>query len=148
MMLYSVAIHQENGRFVAHVPDLPTLHADGGSMAEVIGNVRLAIIEYLQSLVSSNHPVPAGQDIGVHLTNPDFFGHTWAIIGLDSLRISQHLISVDLELPKSLLLSIYYELGDGEGSDVSQEMVRNYVIEAIKERLRHSPKNQAKSGER
>lgn len=153
MMFYSVAIHQANGAFVAVVPDLPNIEVAGESMAGVIGDVRLTIIEHLQNLVSNNQPIPAGQDIGVHLLNERYLGHTWAIITLDSLRLSQHLVSVDVSLPKSLLLSIYHELGNqipdrAVGDDeieqvlqVSDGLVQEFIIDAIKEKLTHIKKN-------
>lgn len=152
MMFYSVAIHQANGAFVAVVPDLPNIEVAGESMAGVIGDVRLTIIEHLQNLVSNNQPIPAGQDIGVHLLNERYLGHTWAIITLDSLRLSQHLVSVDVSLPKSLLLSIYHELeqkipnqavGDdevGKVLEVSHEFIQSFILSAIKEKLAHSKK--------
>lgn len=152
MMLYSVAIHQENGAFLAVVPDLPSIEVGGDNMAQVIGDVRLAIIEHLQNLVSNNQPIPAGQDIGIHLADKRFLGHTWAIVTLDSLRLSQHLVPVELAMPKSLLLSIYHELeqkipnqavGDdevGKVLEVSHEFIQSFILSAIKEKLAHSKK--------
>lgn len=151
-MLYSVAIHQEGGKFVAVVPDLPNLEVVGDNMASVIGDIRLTIIEHLQNLVSNNQPIPAGQDIGIHLADSRFLGHTWAIVTLDSLRLSQHLVPMELAMPKSLLLSIYHELGhklpnQAVGDDevdkilqVSHEFIQNFILSAVKEKLTHSKK--------
>lgn len=138
MMLYSVAIHQDNGAFLAVVPDLPNVEVGGDNMAQVIGDVRLAIIDHLQNLVSNNQPIPAGQDIGVHLGNQKYLGHTWAIITLDSLRLSQHLVPIELALPKSLLLSIYHELEyEANNDEIPNELLSTFIIDTIKERLTH-----------
>lgn len=128
-MIYPVAIHKENGHFFAKVPDLPSLQIDGASMADVIENARLVIIEHLQNLADNNLPINEGQDISVHLDNAEFFGHTWAIISLDSLRLAQTTLSYRLDLPKSMLAAIQNSVG-GDG-----KLAEQFILDAIREKL-------------
>lgn len=126
-MLYSVAIYQKDQQFFAKVPDLPMLDISGASMADVIGNAKLVIIDHLQRLVNEGQALVDGQDIGVHLNNPEFFGHTWAIISLDSMRFAQKTIDYHLAIPKPTLDKIYQQLGD----TASVDKVQAFIIDAI-----------------
>lgn len=130
-MLYPVAIYQANGQFIAHAPDLPTLSITGESMADVINNARLTIIEHLHLLAEKNSPIPKGNDLNVHLENPQFFGQTWAIISLDSLRFSQETVTYQLALPKKMLDDIYRILGD----NASVDGVQAFMVGAIQDKL-------------
>lgn len=130
-MLYPIAIYQANGRFVAHAPDLPTLPMTGETMADVIHNARMAIIEYLQKLANQKQPIPKGKEISEHLDNPDYFGRTWAIISLDSLRFHQETIAYELLLPKNMLDGIYQRLG----GEVAMEKVQAFILGAIQDKL-------------
>lgn len=133
-MLYPVAMIEQNNGYVAKIPDLPTLLIEGDSMAQTISNVRAAIIHYLQSLADADLTIPEGQDIGTHLSNPEYFGHTWAIISLDSLRLSHQTLSFRLELPKSLIKTLSDRLGV-EDDMISQSEVEAFVIQAVREKL-------------
>lgn len=130
-MLYPVAIYQANGQFVAHTPDLPALSIMGENMADVIRNARSIIIDHLQELADKNEPIPKGSDLGHHLDNPDFFGQTWAIISLDSLRFSQATIAYQLNIPKKLLDEIYATLGSGANVDA----VQDFIISSVQQKL-------------
>lgn len=133
-MIYPVAIQKDpnnNTPFVAIVPDLPNLHIEGDSMADVIHNARLVIMAHLQSKAENNEPIASGQDISVHLDNPKFFGHTWAIISLDSLRFTQSTLTYHLTLPKTTLDAICRTLGD----NASPELVQAFMLDAIKHKL-------------
>lgn len=126
-MLYPVAIYQKDQQFFAKVPDLPMLEICGEGMADVIGNAKLVIIDYLQGLLDEGQPLVDGQDIGVHLNNPEFFGYTWAIISLDSLRFAQKTVDYHLAMPKAILDAIYQQLGD----TASVDKVQAFILEAI-----------------
>lgn len=132
-MLYPIAIYQANGRFVAHAPDLPTLPMTGETMADVIHNARMVIMEYLQKLANQKQPIPKGKEISEHLDNPDYFGRTWAIISLDSLRFHQETVVYELVLPKDVLDGIYQVLGDHSTAD----KVQDFILTAIQEKLEH-----------
>lgn len=130
-MLYPIAIYQANGRFVAHAPDLPTLPIVGETMADVIHNARVVIIDYLQDLANHHQPIPKGNNISGHLDNPDYFGRTWAIISLDSLRFGQATVAYQLPLPKKTLDDIYQMLGENS----STQTVQDFIIAAIEDKL-------------
>lgn len=130
-MFFAVAIHQAEGQYVAYVPDLPELNVYGKDMADVIGNTRVAMIDYLQNLVDKGITLPKGQAIDVHLNNPQFLGYTWAIISLDSLRFAQKNLSYHLTLPKIMLEEIYDKLG----SDANDDAVQAFMIAAISHAL-------------
>lgn len=134
-MLYPVAMIEQDNGYVAKIPDLPTLLIEGDSMAQTISNVRAAIIHYLQSLADADLVIPEGQDIGTHLSNPQYFGHTWAIISLDSLRLSRQTLSFRLELPKSLIKQLSDTLGV-ENDAISQSEIEAFIIQAVREKLR------------
>ena len=58
-MRYRVLIEQdEDGVFVAEVPNLPGCISQGGTRDEAITNVREAIAVYLESLEEHGEPVP------------------------------------------------------------------------------------------
>lgn len=130
-MLYPVTIYQKEGQFIAHAPDLPTLSFVGENMADVIRNARLTIIEHLQALAEQGKPLPKGNDLSVHLDNPEFFGQTWAIISLDSLRFSQAMVAYQLALPEKILNDIHRTLGD----NASLDDVQAFILTAIQDKL-------------
>lgn len=135
-MIYPVAIRPQNTtdnrtNFVANVPDLPDLHIEGETMADVIRNAQAVITTHLQARAEKNQPIRSGQDISVHLDNPDFFGCTWAIISLDSLRFTQAILNYPLSLPKMILDSIYEHVGENADTDV----VDGFIVDAIKQKL-------------
>lgn len=134
-MLYPVAMIEQDNGYVAKIPDLPTLLIEGDSMAQTISNVRAAIIHYLQSLADADLVIPEGQDIGTHLSNPQYFGHTWAIISLDSLRLSRQTLSFRPELPKSLIKQLSDTLGV-ENDAISQSEIEAFIIQAVREKLK------------
>jgi len=58
-MKYRVVIEQdEGGVFVAECPSLPGCISQGKSRLEAIGNIKDAVIGYLESLKKHNEPVP------------------------------------------------------------------------------------------
>jgi predicted RNase H-like HicB family nuclease len=58
-MRYRVLIEQdEDGVFVAEVPNLPGCISQGGTREEALDNVREAIALYLESLEEHGDPVP------------------------------------------------------------------------------------------
>ncbi|MDO5651796.1 MAG: type II toxin-antitoxin system HicB family antitoxin [Moraxella sp.] len=111
-MLYPVAITQKDHEFFAQIPDLPELHVVGSNMADTIAKVRVAIIEYLQQLSNSNQAIPIGQPLNNHLTNPVYFGCTWAIISLDSLRFLSENLPLTVNIPKTLIMPMQQALLD------------------------------------
>lgn len=137
-MLYPVAILQENNHFIAKIPDLPSLQIQGDSIAQTISNVRQAIIDHLQTLADADLAIPQGQDINTHLLNPDYYGHTWAIISLDSLRLSNQTLPLRLELPKSLIRQIQQTICANQAvshQDISQSELESFITQAIREKL-------------
>lgn len=136
-MIYPVAIRtketdNQHTHFIAIAPDLPELHIEGVSMADVIHNARAVIMAHLQVLAENNQVVRSGQDISVHLNNPDFFGCTWAIISLDSIRFAQAILSYRLNIPKTVLDGIYDVVGEG----ATGETVDEFIVDAIKQKLK------------
>lgn len=130
-MFYTVAIHQHNGEFIAEVPDLPTLTICGDTMADVLSNARLSIIEHLQHLTDNDAPIPDGKEINVHLDNPKYYGHIWAIVSLDSLRFAPKTLSYHLDIPSRLLVQIY----DNLGNQANNELVQAFIIDAVSQKL-------------
>lgn len=130
-MFYTIAIHQHNGEFIAEVPDLPALTIYGDTMAGVLSNARLSIIEHLQALADNDTPIPDGKEIGAHLDNPKYYGHTWAIVSLDSLRFAPKTLSYPLDIPNRLLAQIYDQLGN----KADNELVQAFIIDAISQKL-------------
>lgn len=58
-MKYRVLIEQdEEGVYVAEVPSLPGCISQGQTRAEVLNNIREAILGYLESLEAHNEPIP------------------------------------------------------------------------------------------
>jgi len=58
-MKYRVLIEQdEEGIFVAEVPELPGCISQGQTRPEVLENVQEAIEAYLESLKAHNEPIP------------------------------------------------------------------------------------------
>ncbi|WP_310392484.1 type II toxin-antitoxin system HicB family antitoxin [Hymenobacter sp.] len=50
---------EEDGAFLAEVPDLPGCMADGGTQAEALSNVALIIDEWLATARELGRPIPA-----------------------------------------------------------------------------------------
>lgn len=134
-MFYPVAIYEQDQQFFATVPDLPSLNIVGESMADVIKNARIVIIDYLQSLADNNQPLPKGNDINLHLDNPEFLGYIWAIISLDSLRFAQKTIHYPLMLPKALLDGIYNALGNTH-THLESDGIQAFILTAIEDKLK------------
>lgn len=130
-MFYTVAIHRHNDKFIAEVPDLPTLTIYGETMADVLSDVRLAIIEHLQGLADNDVPIPNGKDIGSHLGNPKYYGRIWAIVSLDSLRFAPKTLPYHINIPSRLLDGIYQKLG----ADADSEQIQAFMVDAICQKL-------------
>jgi predicted RNase H-like HicB family nuclease len=63
-MNYKIQIEQdEDGVFVAEVPDLPGCISQGSSQTEAIKNIREAIQLYVESLEVHGDPVPPPSDV-------------------------------------------------------------------------------------
>lgn len=133
-MLYPVAILPKDQLFIAKIPDLPSLQIQGDTMAQTISNVRHAIIEHLQKLSDADLAIPQGQDIGTHLTNPDYYGHTWAIISLDSLRLTPQTLPIQIELPKSLIHQIHHKI-NADYQDINHSELEAFIVQAVREKL-------------
>ncbi len=60
-MKFRVVIEQdEDGVFVASVPNLPGCHSQGKTRAEAMTNTREAMDVYLESLRAHGDPIPPG----------------------------------------------------------------------------------------
>lgn len=126
-MLYCVAIKQYDGHFVAKVPDLPNLAIeDAQNMADSIQNARCALIDYVQNA----DEMPKGKDIDAHLSNPNYFGHIWAIITLDALRFAKQYSVVSLSLPTTLLQKIHNAIGSTDKAQLD-----TFISHAIADKL-------------
>lgn len=129
-MIYPVAIRKQdqNGLFVAISPDLPDLHITGTSMADVVHNARLIIMSHLQTLAEQNAPITSGTNLNTHLSNPDFLGHTWAIISLNSLKLTPS--NYQFVLPAPTLNAIYHHL-----EIPTRDAINTFILEAIHKQL-------------
>lgn len=60
MIPYKVTIYwsEENGRFLAFVPELDGCSAVGGTYQEVVANIERAIGNWIEAAVTQERPVP------------------------------------------------------------------------------------------
>ena len=59
MACFRVVIEQdEDGAFVAECPALPGCVSQGATRSEALGNIKDAIVGYIESLRKHNEPVP------------------------------------------------------------------------------------------
>lgn len=136
-MLYPVAIFQQDNLFRAKIPDLPELTAiEGNSMADTITQVRHIIINHLQRLSDNDEPIPVGQELNIHLQNPEFLGHTWAIISLDSLRFVTRTLPINLNIPKALVNQMHTQLIKEQKISPEHEIeaheLEDFMLKALK----------------
>ncbi len=60
MIRYEIIIYwsEEDGAFVAEVPELPGCMADGATYQEALANVEVIINEWLETAKSLDRPIP------------------------------------------------------------------------------------------
>lgn len=60
MTKYEVIIYwsDEDGAFIAEVPELPGCAADGGTYSEALGNVEVVIGEWIEAAQELGRPIP------------------------------------------------------------------------------------------
>jgi len=62
----SAFIEKDGDGYHAFAPAFRGLHVDGSTEAEVVENLKEAIVVYLRSLSEHNDPLPIGPDLSVH----------------------------------------------------------------------------------
>ena len=58
-MRYAIVMKRTNGRYLAHVPDLPGCVATGDTLSSVQHQIGEAIRQHIESMQRSGQPVPA-----------------------------------------------------------------------------------------
>ncbi len=124
-MLYPVAMLQKDGRFHAHLPDLPDLKISGDSMANTISCARYEVIQYLQTLAETEQPLPSGSDISQYLSSGEYAGWTWAIVHIEASRIIGEDVAVTLNIPHRLVQKL------SKNAEAEQMTLKTYIINTL-----------------
>lgn len=123
-MQFPIAIVHNNNQYIASVPDIPNLQVVGDSVADVVANTRLTVIQHLHQLLETDVSLPEPSPVAVYLEHPEYAGCIWAIVGIELSRILGESIEVNLQLPARLYSKIT--------KTFPKEPLEKVVIEALK----------------
>jgi predicted RNase H-like HicB family nuclease len=103
-MRFPVVIHKDlDSDYGVTVPDLSGCFSAGETLDEALAQVVEAIELHLEGMLLDKEPLPRPQRIEDHQQNPDFAGGIWAIVTVDTSRISGRSRRVNITLPERLL---------------------------------------------
>jgi len=79
---YPVAVkrHDDDGSYLATIPDLPGVMSHGPSTGEVLRLLRTGVTESLEALVDAAVPLPAPTRISMHRGEPEHEGCSWWLL--------------------------------------------------------------------
>lgn len=123
-MQYPVAIYHKEDGYHVMVPDIPSLTTTGHDMAEAVSNARTVVINHLFQLLEEDSPIPQPSPVSQHLTNPDYAGFTWAIVGIEMSRIMGESMELTVHLPTRLFKQITKQYRD--------EPLDSVIVKALK----------------
>jgi predicted RNase H-like HicB family nuclease len=103
-MRFPVVIHKDlDSDYGVTVPDLPGCFSAGETLDEALAQAAEAIELHLEGMLLDKEPLPRPQRIEVHQQNPDYREGIWAIVTVDTTRISGRSRRVNITLPERLL---------------------------------------------
>lgn len=129
-MRFPVVIHKDpDSGYGVTVPDLPGCFSAGETLDEALAQAVEAIELHLEGMLLDKEPLPRPQRIEDHQQNPDYLGGIWAIVTVDTSRISGRSRRVNITLPDRLLtLMDQYAAQPGE---TRSALIANATMEYI-----------------
>lgn len=114
-MRFSLALHEETGKYGVTVPDLPGCFSAGDSLEEALEGAREAIDGHVELLLESGAGMPQVQSLDVHVNNPDLAGAIWAVIDVPVERYFGPAEKINITVPALTLKHIdEYAVSHGE----------------------------------
>ena len=103
-MLYPVAIQKaRKNRFAVTVPDLDRCHSVGGSMEEVLQDVRARVETRLHALLEKGQTPPSPTLLKKLRKKKKFRGCTWAVVDINENRLAGHVRRINITMPERIL---------------------------------------------
>lgn len=101
---FPIVIHKDacNGYGVT-VPDLPGCFSAGDSLDEAIESAREAIACHIAGLLMEYEPIPARASLETHQANEDFRDGVWAIVAVDTSKLSSKNRRISVTIPARVL---------------------------------------------
>lgn len=131
MLLFPIAIIQQDGLYYGRLPDLPDLEISASSMIDILSLARTNVIHHLQDYVERDLPIPEGSDISTHLSKAEFAGWTWAIVNIDSSKILGDCVTVPVNISRRLVQRINLYLADTQQATD----LEHFLIQAAKDKV-------------
>ena len=114
-MRFSLALHEETGKYGVTVPDLPGCFSAGDTLEEALEGAREAIDGHVELLLESGAGMPQVQSLDVHVNNPDLAGAIWAVIDVPVERYFGPAEKINITVPALTLKHIdEYAVSHGE----------------------------------
>ncbi len=103
-MRYPVVIHKDpDSDYGLIVPDLPGCFSAGETLDEALEQAREAIECHLEGLMLDGEPIQLPRAVDQHRNNPDYADGIWALVTVDTTRLSGRTKRVNITLPERLL---------------------------------------------
>lgn len=131
-MRYPIVIHKDpNSDYGVIVPDLPGCFSAGETMEEALEQAREAIECHLEGLMLDGEPIPLPKSVEQHRGNPDHVDGVWALVTVDTTRLSGKTKRVNITLPERLLaqMDTYAAQHGATRSGLIAEAAMEYLAE-------------------
>ncbi len=137
-MQYPVVIHKDaSSVYGVTVPDLPGCFSAGDTFEEALEAVQEAIACHLEGLLMDGISLPMKTSLEMHLANDDFEGGLWALVGVDTSKLTSKSKRINITIP-ARVLAIVDEAARREGetrSGLIARAVLNFVARSSSEQL-------------
>ncbi len=131
-MRFPVVIHKDpESDYGVTVPDVPGCFSAGLTIDEALTNAAEAIETHLEGLLLDGEPLPKPTSVDHHVGNPDYAGGTWALVTVDTARLSGKSKRVNVTIPERVLSLIDdYATRHGESrSGLITQAALEYIVE-------------------
>lgn len=137
-MQYPVVIHKDaSSVYGVTVPDLPGCFSAGDTFEEALEAVQEAIACHLEGLLMDGIPLPVKTSFEKHLVNADFEGGFWALVSVDTSKLTSKSKRINITIP-ARVLAIVDEAATREGetrSGLIARAVLSFVARSSSEQL-------------
>ena len=84
-MLYPIAISMGDDEHACgvEVPDVPGCFSASEDLVDAIAMVQQAIEGHFEMLIEDGAPLPSGNSVALHTTNPKYAGCTWVLLEIN-----------------------------------------------------------------
>lgn len=103
-MRYPVVIHKDpDSDYGVSVPDLPGCFSAGETSDEALREVVEAIECHIEGLLMDGGSIPLPRTIEFHRANADYQDGIWALVDVDTTKLSGKTKRVNITLPERIL---------------------------------------------